>query len=329
MNITASQTSWMLVHVVPGQPACLESPSPHKQPPHKSPGLSAPERNARSQKQVACPRRLRESSCLSLRASRLAAACRLRQSGRRDRAPVALSRSGCPVCRSHHPAAFPSHPQSPPPAAPRGILRSHLRLSPPVAPAKRRAIFFNHTDPIYQSRPPNPKRDLFDPTLHSGSTRQGVRWRARSLPATPGAFRPSRGGLVAFSCGARLARVECLQKEGWGGPHTPFVAREACRRRIPSKDVCRSSNRLFPSKPSSQAAGVSESPAVRVAPIGRVDCAGWLTLGSSRSHCMATRPSLHGSFSLIRTPHASRRATPCLRALLPSRQALAAVGSYA
>ena len=64
------------------------------------------------------------SSSHRYRASRLAAACHLRQSGRRHRGPVTLPRSGCPVCRSRHPAAFPSRPQSPPPAAPRGILRS-------------------------------------------------------------------------------------------------------------------------------------------------------------------------------------------------------------
>jgi len=64
------------------------------------------------------------SSALRCRASRLAAACRLRQSGRRDRDPFTLPRSGCPVCRSRHPAAFPGRPQSPPPTAPRGVLRS-------------------------------------------------------------------------------------------------------------------------------------------------------------------------------------------------------------
>ncbi len=46
-NITASQASWILLHVVQGQPACLDSPSPNKLPPEDIPGLSAPERNAR------------------------------------------------------------------------------------------------------------------------------------------------------------------------------------------------------------------------------------------------------------------------------------------
>jgi len=54
---------------------------------------------------------------LSLRASQLAAACRLCQSGRRARGPVNLPRSGCPVCRSQHPAAFAQSLLPPLPAA--------------------------------------------------------------------------------------------------------------------------------------------------------------------------------------------------------------------
>ena len=63
-------------------------------------------RKPRSQKRDVCPRKLRESSCLSLRATRLAAAYRLRRSCHRPRGPVALPRSGCPVRRSRHPAAL-------------------------------------------------------------------------------------------------------------------------------------------------------------------------------------------------------------------------------
>ena len=103
-SITVSQPTRMLLHVMPGQPIWLDSPSPHKLPP-KSPGLSAPKRKRCSQNPDAI---LASSGCtgLSLRRSRVAAACRLRQSGRRDRGPVALPRSGCPVRRSRHPAAF-------------------------------------------------------------------------------------------------------------------------------------------------------------------------------------------------------------------------------
>ena len=97
-------------------------PDRGSRPPPLFPGLSAPIGKARSQSRLR-PRKLRVIH-LSLRSSRLAAACRLRQSCHPDRGPVALPRSGCPVCRSRHPAAFPCRPQSPPPAAPRGILRS-------------------------------------------------------------------------------------------------------------------------------------------------------------------------------------------------------------
>ena len=103
-SITASQATRMLPHVVPGQPACLNSQSTDKLPPIRGPGLSAPERNAGSQ----VPMRPREFRVIvtSLPASRLAAACRLRRSCHRRRGPVALTRSGCPVRRSRHPAAL-------------------------------------------------------------------------------------------------------------------------------------------------------------------------------------------------------------------------------
>ena len=65
---------------------------------------------------------------MSLRASRLAAACRLRQSCRRDRGPVTLPRSGCPVCRSRHPAALPPlEPFAPQGAGPLLLLRRAAR----------------------------------------------------------------------------------------------------------------------------------------------------------------------------------------------------------
>ena len=91
---------------VPATTRSLDSAPPHKLPPEDSPGLSAPERKARSQKPDVCPRKLRQSSGLSLRATRLAAASRLRRSCHRPRGPVALPRSGCPVRRSRHPAAL-------------------------------------------------------------------------------------------------------------------------------------------------------------------------------------------------------------------------------
>ncbi len=102
-----NQTNRMPLHILLVATGLSGQPIAEQAAPRESPGLSAPERKARSQKQVVCPRKLREPSCLSLRASRLAAACRLRQSCRRDRGPVTLPRSGCHVCRSRHPAALP------------------------------------------------------------------------------------------------------------------------------------------------------------------------------------------------------------------------------
>lgn len=154
-SITVSQTVWMPHHVVPGQPARLHSPSAHEHPPETTPGLPAPERKARSQSRLR-PRKLRVIR-LSLRSSRVAAACRLRRSCRRNRAPVPLPRSGCPVRRSRHPAALTKPPRAPPPAAPRGILRSRPAAPPRSTPAKRRAIFINQSDHNNQPETPTPQ----------------------------------------------------------------------------------------------------------------------------------------------------------------------------
>ncbi len=92
--IIVNQTNQMPLHILLVATGLSGQAHRRTDCPKRHPGLSAPQRKARSQKQVVCPRKLREPSCFSLRASRLAAACRLRQSCRRDRGPVALPRSG-------------------------------------------------------------------------------------------------------------------------------------------------------------------------------------------------------------------------------------------
>ena len=79
------------------------------------PGLSAPKRKAHSQSRLR-PHKLRVIR-LSLRSSRVPAARCLRRSRRRDRGPVTPPRSGCPVRRSQHPAAFAQSLLPPLPAA--------------------------------------------------------------------------------------------------------------------------------------------------------------------------------------------------------------------
>jgi len=136
-----------------GQPACLHSPSPHKLPPERPGPIGPPKRKRCSQKPDAI---LTGSGCtgLSLRRSRVAAACRLRRSCRRDRGPVTLPRSGCPVHRSQHPAVV---AQSLLPATPRGILRSRSAATPQPTPAKRRAIFINQCDTTLNRDPITPE----------------------------------------------------------------------------------------------------------------------------------------------------------------------------
>jgi len=191
------------------EPSCRRFPD-QKSPPTTldRPGLSAPRRKARSQKQVACPRRLREPSCLSLRASRVAAACCLRRSCRRDRGPVSLPSSGCPVRRSQHPAAI-AQPLLPP--LPAAFCGRALRLSPPVTPAKRRAIFKQQPVTNLQTKSPytpNPQHyvlPLLDPAYALWINQQGVRFaHVRLLP--PCAVGPQGPGALLFTA-ARGSRA--------------------------------------------------------------------------------------------------------------------------
>lgn len=61
-----------------------------------------------------------------------------------------------------------------------------------------------------------------------------------------------------------------------GTPHTPFFAREACRRRIPSQSTSVDPWRLFRMQTVSQGGRRSRCPAVRFASTGRAGCAGLL-----------------------------------------------------
>jgi hypothetical protein len=128
----------------PSRPACSPCrhvaafPDRRARPPPLFPGLSAPMRNASSQERLR-PRKLRVIRP-SLLACCVAAACRLRQTCRRDRGPVALPRSGCPVRRSRHPAALSKPAHAPPPAAPRASFRSGPAATPQAMAENRRAI---------------------------------------------------------------------------------------------------------------------------------------------------------------------------------------------
>ena len=104
-DITVNQTNRLPLHILLVATGLLDRPSPHKLPPGKHPGLTAPKRKARSKNPAAVLASC-GSSGFTLRASGLAAACRLRQSCRRDRGPVAYPRARHPVRRSRHPAAL-------------------------------------------------------------------------------------------------------------------------------------------------------------------------------------------------------------------------------
>jgi len=111
-------------------------------------------------------------------------------------------------------------------------------------------------------------------------------------------------GRVAFCCGARLARVEAPAKGRMGFHPIPRFSRAepaaAIFHQMNSSVIlgAPSACRSYP-----KAAGEQRAPAVRVATIGRVVCAGWLTLGSSLSASHAMRPGLRGSVSILQQQH--------------------------
>jgi len=126
-GITVKQTNRMPLHILLVATG-LDSPVAARTAPRNTPGLSAPKRKAGSQKQVVCPRKLWQTSCLSLHASRLAAACRLRQSCRIARACPRPSTRRTPRQSSVHVQRL---CRSPRPEDRHAISRKHQRPHTP------------------------------------------------------------------------------------------------------------------------------------------------------------------------------------------------------
>ena len=78
-----------------------------------------------------------------------------------------------------------------------------------------------------------------------------------------------------------------------------------------------------------KAAGVSGAPPAAAHPSDAHAAQVCFVLGSPRASCHATCQRLRGSCLSPYVRHLSRRATPCLSALPPLRQAVKAVGHYA
>lgn len=133
---------------------------------------------------------------------------------------------------------------------------------------------------------------------------------------------------MAFCCGTRLARVECLQKEGWGHPIPRFsrakpAAAASHHRARPSFHGACSACKPYPN-----AAGVKKPrcPLCFHRPRGLHRLARrWGRL------CHLAMQRARDSVELVSffVRHLSRRATLCLSALHPLRQAIKAVGHYA
>ena len=299
--------------------------------PGENPGLSAPIWKARSQSRMR-PRKLRVIR-LSLRASCVAAACRLRRSCHRHRGPVVLPRSGCPVRRSCHSAALSKPTRAPPPAAPRGILPSCPAAPPRSTPAKRRAILKQQSSTKTTNQDPHTHR-LFDPTLHSGSTSKVCASRTFVLNSPLlGLMVPPGGPPRWFCCGAAARAGERLQnKAGEVSPDPSYSAREACRRRNPPQTSSPCSSVIAHVQTVTLRAAGVQSPAVCSASVGRARGTGLLCAGVVPVILPCNLPGTPWYFfdhSLASASHFSRRAAPCQSALVSLRQAFEAVGSYA
>ena len=121
--------------------------------------------------------------------------------------------------------------------------------------------------------------------------------------------RPPGAGRVAFRCGARLARVVRLRKEGWGDPHTPFFAREACRRRCPPQSVIAQVRPLFLMHTVTQGGRRPEAPlsASRPSDVRAAQaCPHW---GRREIRRVAAISRLRGSF--LRLPRFATRLLSC------------------
>jgi len=136
---------------------------------------------------------------------------------------------------------------------------------------------------------------------------------------------------VGFAAARRRARGSACKTRRGKFPPTPLIARaKPAAASIPSACLRGPSERASRLQAVFQGDRRPKSPAVRVAPIGRVDCAGWLTLGSFFLRCVATHPELRGGLCFADGgQHFSRRATPCQSALVSSRRAVSAVARYA
>ena len=213
--------------------------------PEEHPGLSAPKRKCPQPRPAASSQA--PGHPLTAAGISLAAACRLRRSCRRDRGPVALRRSGCPVRRSRRPAAFaePPAPLLPPlPAAFCGRVPRRCR-----DPRPQNAVpYQNNNQPTnYQPRPPALRAArCFGLRVHSGPSRKVCASRT-FVYCPPCAVGPRGPGALLFTA-ARGSRAlsACEKKAGGSAPSDPRVAREACRRRNPPESVMANVKSLIP-----------------------------------------------------------------------------------
>ena len=333
-SITVSQASRMLLHVVPGQPACLDRPSPHKLPPPERPRPIGPRKESPQS----------ESAASSQAPGHPAFTAVFSFGGRMPSASLVP------------PGSWPCHPstlrlsRSPQPSSRRVVRATHNPLLPPLPaafcgrvprlrrnPRPQNAMPYSSINlTITINQDPHNPRDLFDPSYSLRPKQQGVRV-AHGHVLPPLRRRPPGAGRVAFCCGARLARVVAPAKGRMGRSPYPLCRARSLPPPQSAINVVAEINRVSHMQTVTLKAAGVRSPAVRSASVGRAVCAGLPAAGVALCILLRNVPGTPRKSSQVASDdrpnlynvHLVRRATPCQSALVTSRQAVEAVGSYA
>jgi hypothetical protein len=183
----------MLLHVVPGQPACLDSPSPHKLPPRIAPACRPP-KGTRGQPSAAASSRAPGHRHI---AARVACGGRMPSASIVPPAswPCRPSTTGCPVRRSRHPAALSKPAHTPPPShSPRRFAVAFRCYAATHAGKTPCHIQTTIQYPDYQPIPlhPNPQHSVLPPAsacvfTSAQAARCALRARSSIVPLAPSA----------------------------------------------------------------------------------------------------------------------------------------------
>ena len=106
-------------HPVCGNRLCSDNPTPYRLPPTDTPAYRPPKGKHAARSSMSVLASSGSHPACRYVHTRLATACRLRQSCHQNRGSVTLPQSDCPVFHSRHPLALSEPTRAPPPTAPR------------------------------------------------------------------------------------------------------------------------------------------------------------------------------------------------------------------